>query len=102
MLGSGRSTRNTERKDRELAQEAALPSHGEKALYLFSIAARTRATVSAGVWETRSTRAATCSPVSGSTSILDLSASARDAASLTVASEGRRTASPRSGRPSRG
>ena len=45
--------------------------------YLFSIAVRTRATVSGSVRETCSTRAATCSPVSGSTSILSLSASAR-------------------------
>src|SRR5207302_103293 len=40
-----------------------------------SIAARTRATVSAGVRATCSTSAATCSPVSGSTSILSRSAS---------------------------
>ena len=45
--------------------------------YLFSSAARTRATVSAGVRDTCSTSAATCSPESGSTSILSLSASAR-------------------------
>jgi hypothetical protein len=45
--------------------------------HLFSIAARTRATVSAGVRETCPTKAATCSPVSGSTSTLSLSASAR-------------------------
>ena len=45
--------------------------------YLFSIAARTRATVSGSVRETCSTKAATCSPESGSTSILSLSASAR-------------------------
>ena len=45
--------------------------------YLFSSAARTRATVSAGVRDTCSISAATCSPESGSTSILSLSASAR-------------------------
>ena len=53
------------------AELSAEPSH------LFSIAARTRATVSAGVRETCSTSAVTSSPDKGSTSILSLSASAR-------------------------
>src|SRR4030088_2681110 len=58
--------------------------------HLFSIAVRTRATVSAGVRETCSTSAATCSPESGSTSLLDLSASARKPAALRAASKERR------------
>src|SRR5262249_1494876 len=56
---------------------SVLPSSRRMTVYRCSSAARTRATVSAGVRETCSTKAATSLPVSGSTSILSLSASAR-------------------------
>jgi hypothetical protein len=45
--------------------------------YLFSSAVRTRATVSAGVFDTCSTSAASSTPVSGSTSMLSFLASSR-------------------------
>src|SRR5262249_17795655 len=66
--------------DQRESVSAARSSHmpcAQASIYLVSIAARTRATVSAGGGETCPTSGAPCSPEGGPTSILSLSASAR-------------------------